>query len=147
MIRKTGPMRADLRMPRVYTPVAPLCQVDGVTLVVTAVTAYAERTHVDLVPLRDVDHDLYTAAFAEALAAWDPRFRQMPSLPRRDRFTLTLLDDARTLYVPTGVPRWPDWPARWSFTPEPPPAATVLAVVATDPDGTELDRVEFPTTA
>src|SRR5256885_16548487 len=98
-------MRTDVRLPRVYTPLAPLCEVDGVTLVVTAVTAYDGRTHVDLLPLREVNHDRYAAAFAEALAAWDPRRRRMPVLPRRDRFAVTLLDDARTLYLPAGAPR------------------------------------------
>jgi hypothetical protein len=138
-------MRTDVRLPRVYTPLAPLCEVDGVTLVVTAVTAYAERIHVDLLPLREVDQDQYTVAFAEALAAWDPRYRRMPLLPRRDRFAVTLLDDARTLYLPAGGPQSADWPARWTFTPDPPPGAGIVAVVATAPDGEELGRVEFAT--
>jgi|tagenome__1003787_1003787.scaffolds.fasta_scaffold20940939_5 hypothetical protein len=134
------------RLPHVASPLVPVLQRDGVTVMLVSVEAWPDEIVVRMRGLPSEVTARLDTEFHEALEAWhrEGRTSPLPQQPADQIFDIDILvsDDVGTLYAVRQAGRGGSsrmFRAEWTFQPGPPDSATRLAVSIGDRGVAEID--------
>lgn len=123
------------RLPHVVSPLVPVLEHHGVTIVLVSVEVWPDERFVRMRGLPSEVTARLNVEFHEALEAWHRRGRttDVPQQPAEQMFDFdpTVSDDVGTLYAPGQSARggtFRMFRAEWTFKPGPPDSASRLTV-------------------